>query len=173
MKYLFILLTLVFTLSCKSSKRAIVQSSNLTEEKIETKTETLGIIDSIVKIDQSEIEIEITKYEPIYFKQNGKDTVVLKPITYKKINSTKSIEEVTKVDTTSLKIEKIKTSQDSSNRKLDSEFKGYNVISSLTKGIIGGILSPFLRYVWVLGFILIVPIIFWIKRKISNNKSKS
>jgi len=173
MRYLLIILIALITFTgCKSSKRSVVAASNLIEEKIEVKTETLGKVDTEIKTDLDETEVEVVKYEPVYYKKDGKDTVELKPITYRRINTKKIVEEVTKVDTTSTKSEQTENKQENNNRQVESEYKFYDALGSIVKGFIGGFLAPFAKFAWMLGALLAIPIIIWLKRKLTNLNKK-
>lgn len=150
MKYLITVLLILTTLaSCKSSKRNLITTSSTTEEKAKTKIEILGLTDNVIKIDLSEFEAEITRYEPIYFKQNNKDTVILKPTTYKKSNINKTIQEFVQIDTTTTKLEQNKITQESTSRYLDSKSQGFDIIK-------------------IAGWSLLIFICVWVYRKIRN-----
>lgn len=172
MRYFIILILILFATSCKSSKRSVVAAANLVEERVEIKAETLGKVDTEVKTDLDETEVEVIKYEPVYYKKDGKDTVELKPVTYRRVDTKKLVEEVTKVDTTSTKSEQTESKQENSNRQVESEYKFYDAIGSIVKGVIGGFLAPFAKFAWIIGALLAAPIIVWLKRKLTKSDNK-
>lgn len=166
------MITLVTFTGCKSSKRSVVAAYAAEETLSKTKTETLGVVDTAVKIDLDELEVEVIKFEPVYYKKDGKDTVELKQVTYKRTNTKKVVEEVTKLDTTSTKSEQVETKQESDSKDVKSEYKFYNVISGLIKGLTEGFFAPFAKFAWILGVLLATPIVLWIKKKITGGDEK-
>lgn len=172
MRYLLIILLALLTVSCKSSKRSLVTSATKVESVEAAKSETLGIVDLVAKADITELEVEVTKYEPVYYKHNGKDTVELKPVTYRRANRVEKTEEITKIDTTS-KSQVVNTStEEVSNRKVDSEYKFYNVVSGIVRGLTQGIFAPFAPFAWIIGLLLGIPLILWIKKKLTGGEDK-
>lgn len=173
MKYILIVLIGLSTLTgCKSSERNLVASATKAEVVQTAKSEILGVVDLVTKTDITELEVEVVKYEPVYYKRNGKDTVELKPVTYRRANKIKKAEEVVKIDTTSKRDVVKSSTEEVSNKKVESEYKFFNVISGVVRGLTQGILAPFAPFAWIIGLLLGIPVILWLKRKITGGEDK-
>lgn len=173
MRTLVVLLIAAFTFSCKSAKKYTKYNTVSEVRALSVVDSIAGDIDTEIKIDVSTVEVEVTKYEPVYFKQNGKDTVVLKQVTYRKVNTVKTEEQTISVDTISTKSSSKVTSQQTEEIVATSQFKGYNIVKDVVSSVVQGFLTPFLKYAWVLGVLLAAPIINWIRRKISQKEPKN
>lgn len=166
MKYATILLILVLSFGCKNIKRFTKYNIQSNIEFLDNNSSTLGLIENEIKIDLNNTEIEVIKYEPIYYQQNGKDTVVLAQTIYRKSNITKTEQQTSSIDTTQTSTTKGTKIKIQDNSTVEEEVK--SVIGEIAKEF----LAPIAKYSWIIGLLLIVPIIFWLRKKYFNIKSK-
>jgi len=137
MKKIFIIFTiLLFTIGCKSSKKIIETDIEETVVQKETEVINKGLSSTFSVSNLLSNEFVISRYEPIYIRLAGKDTVILKETVYRQIN-TRATEEIKKdLDTTKINKTSDLKSEFTDNSKKEIEYKGYDFIKSITIGIL-------------------------------------
>lgn len=167
---IFIGLLFITSFSCKSSKTNIVKD---VEEKTSTVDNGIEIKGLITKFDDFNVksnEVEYTKYEPIYYKKNGKDTVELKPITVRKVKKEEKIEKRETIDTTRVEtVNEVKTEL-TDNTTIEREFEGFDIIKSIISGAVAIITGPFSGIIWLASILLAILLIRYIINKFKNKK---
>jgi len=174
MKYfnLSILILLLFT-GCKSTNKFIDKDIKETIIEKEVQEEKKGISASFSLNQLLSTQLEITRFEPIYFRINGRDTVILKEIIYRQIDTSVTKEDKINIDTTSNIKKTDSSSEFIDNTKIEKEFKGYDILKSIIGGFATVIMGPFKWILWLIGLLLIVPIYRFIKRLLTKeNKNK-
>jgi hypothetical protein len=163
---------LLASISCKSSKKFI--DNDITKTKTEV-TDGIRATGTNLQVDNFNTNTHITeytKYEPIYFKKNGKDTVVLKKITYKRELKSEIGNKTESRDTT-LIIEKTNISDTLiDNSVIKKEFEGFNILQSILGAIVSVLTGPFKFAIWIVAILLIIPIYRFIKNIINKRKIK-
>jgi hypothetical protein len=175
MKYRIILIIIIILLAitgCKSSKKTVITDINQTETVKEINEEKKGISAKISIDNFFSNNLEVTRFEPIYITLNGKDTVILKEVTYKQTNTNIIKEEKTEIDTTSRKNNKDNQSQLIDNSSSESEFEGFDIIKSLVSGVVAVLVGPFKWILWIVAALLIIPIFRFIKRLFTKKEIK-
>lgn len=100
MKYL-ILFFLLFTFTgCNGIKKLFKKDVEIKEENTVIVAKRNGLSDLVNFEDIISKEIEIVRYEPVYYTKDGKDTVEIKQVIYRKVDTSKKVEETIKIDTT-------------------------------------------------------------------------
>lgn len=169
----FYLTFLPSILSCKSSEKVIDSDINQSTDISSSMEEYKGVSESISKTIENLKSFQITRFEPVYFRSNGKDTVVLQPVTITKVNQVKEAVEAVKLDTTDLMaVEAVKTDlsdQSTTSRK----FEGFDILKSIVAGIVAVLSSPFQWILWILGLLLLIPLYRWIKSRLSKSKKNA
>jgi hypothetical protein len=172
MRKIILILTILFFTTCKS-KEKIVQidtkdSTSISKNNIEIK----GLITKFNEFDLTTNEYEFTKYEPIYYKKNGKDTVELKPVTIKKKKIQENKKEVINIDTTSTKSEVQEMTVSTDNTNTESKYEGFDVIKSIVTGVVTFFVGPFKLVLVALGILLLIPLYRLIKRLLTKENKE-
>ena len=171
MRFLVVLILLIFLLGCKSSKNTTITDVTQTETVKESNEVKKGISAKISTDQFSSDAFKITRFEPIYLNIGGKDTVILKEVVYEQINTNITKEENTKIDTTSTQNNKNNQSQFIDNSSKETEFEGYDIIKSIIGGVVYVITGPFRWVLWIVAVLLIIPIFRFIKNKLIRKQS--
>jgi hypothetical protein len=167
MRYLILILILL-SFSCKSSKKYIQKDVQVKTEEIEKISETKGISSSFTAAQLLSSQLKVTRFEPIYVKLNGKDTVIFKETTYIQTDIVTNKEESLNIDTTSFIKESLNSLELTDKTEIKKEFKGFDILKSIIGGIIDVITGPFSWIPWIVGVSLIIPIYQFIKNKITK-----
>jgi iron uptake system EfeUOB component EfeO/EfeM len=136
MKNLIFILFILFTIGCKSSKKIIENDIEETVVQKETEVINKGLSSTFSVSQLLSNEFIITRYEPIYIKLGGKDTVILKETVYRQINTRTTEEKKKDSDTTKINKTTELNTQFTDNSKKETEYKGYDFIKSITIGIL-------------------------------------
>lgn len=172
MKNIILILVILLFTTCKS-KEKIVQidtkdSTSINKNDIEIK----GLITKFNEFDLTTNEYEFIKYEPIYYKKNGKDTVELKPITVKKKKTQENKKETVNIDTTSTKTEVQEMTVTTDNTKTESKYEGFDIIKSIINGVVTFFVGPFKLVLVALGILLLFPLYRLIKRLLTQENKQ-
>lgn len=170
MKKIILILTILLFTTCKS-KEKIVQvdtkdSTSISKNEIEIK----GLITKFNEFDLTTNEYEFTKYEPIYYKKNGKDTVELKLVTVKKKKTQENRQEAINIDTTSKKNEVNNMTVSTDNTNTENNYEGFDIIKSIINGFVTYFVGPFKLVLVALGVLLLIPLYKLIKRLLTKEE---
>jgi hypothetical protein len=140
MKRLILLFLLVLITSCNGVKKIFKRDIEIKKDNSIIIAKRSGLGELVNFEDIISKDIEIIRYEPVYYTIDGKDTVQIKQVIYRKSDTSKKIERTVKVDT-SLLISKnnniVDIKDNSENIKVVEKSKGFNYF---LYGILIGIL---------------------------------
>jgi hypothetical protein len=167
MRYLILILILL-SFSCKSSKKYIQKDIQTKTEEIEKTSKTNGTTSSFTAAQLLSSQLKVTRFEPIYVNLNGKDTVIFKEVTYIQTDIVTNKEESISIDTTSFIKESLNSSELTDKTLIKKEFEGFDILKSIIGGVTAVITGPFRWILWIVGVLLIIPIYQFIKNKITK-----
>lgn len=159
------------TISCKSSSKLI--DNDIQQTTIESKDGIRANVSNI-KIDDFNTNsyiTEYTKYEPIYYKKNGKDTVELRQVTYKKELKSETGKKVEGKDSTVVSEKTNTTNTLVDNSVIETKFEGFDILQSVLGAVVSFFAGPFKFVLWIVAILLIIPLYRFIKRLLTKNKT--
>lgn len=172
MKNIILILILFFFTTCKSKEKFVQIDTKDSISTSKNDIEIKGLITKFNEFDLTTNEYEFTKYEPIYYKKNGKDTVELKPFTVKKKKTEENKKETVNIDTTSKKTEVRETTLTTDNTNTESKYEGFDIIKSIVNGVVTFFVGPFKLVLVALGILLLIPLYRLIKRLLTKENKE-